>query len=46
MSRERPADDHDEIGVTVVNCSRRTALTTFPCTPLKQELARLQEQAA
>jgi len=34
------------IGVTVINCSRRTALTAFPCVPLEQELARLQERAA
>jgi len=34
------------IGVTVINCSRRTALTTFPCVPLEQELARLRERAA
>ena len=26
------------LGVTVVNCSRRTALTTFPCAPLADEL--------
>jgi hypothetical protein len=32
--------------ITVINCSRRTALTTFPCVPLEQELARLQERAA
>jgi hypothetical protein len=28
-------------GVTVINCSRRTVLTTFPCAPLADELARL-----
>jgi hypothetical protein len=35
-----------ELGITVINCSRRTALTAFPCVPLEQELARLQERAA
>lgn len=33
------------IGVTVINCSRRTALTTFPCAPLADELARLERAA-
>jgi hypothetical protein len=32
------------LGVSVVNCSRRTALTTFHCRPLAQMLA--QERAA
>jgi len=27
-------------GVTVINCSRRTALKVFPCAPLEQEIAR------
>jgi hypothetical protein len=35
-----------ELGISVINCSRRTALTAFPCVPLEQELARLQERAA
>lgn len=35
-----------ELGVTVINCSRRTALTTFPCARLEDELARLRERAA
>jgi hypothetical protein len=34
------------LGVTVINCSRRTALTAFPCASLESELARLQERAA
>jgi hypothetical protein len=29
------------IGVSVINCSRRTVLTTFPCASLESELARL-----
>lgn len=33
------------IGVTVVNCSRRTALTAFPRAPLDTELARLERAA-
>lgn len=33
------------LGVTVLNCSRRTALATFPCVPLATALAG-QEQAA
>jgi hypothetical protein len=33
------------IGVTVINCSRRTALQTFPIVPLEDELARLQVAA-
>lgn len=33
-------------GVSVVNCSLRTALTAFPSVPLETELARLQERAA
>jgi len=33
------------IGVTVVNCSRRTALTAFPCALLEDELARLEVAA-
>jgi hypothetical protein len=32
-------------GVTVINCSRRTVLTTFPCAPLADELARLERAA-
>lgn len=35
-----------ELGITVVNCSRRTALTAFPCASLESELARSQERAA
>ena len=34
------------VGVTVINCSRRTALTAFPCADLEDELARLQQVAA
>jgi hypothetical protein len=33
------------IGVTVINCSRRTVLQTFPCAPLEDELARLERAA-
>lgn len=33
-------------GVTVINCSRRTALRAFACAPLEQELDRLRERAA
>jgi len=33
------------IGVPVINCSRRTVLKTFPCTPLADELARLERAA-
>ncbi len=33
------------IGVPVVNCSRRTALTTFPCAVLEDELAHLERAA-
>lgn len=33
------------LGVTVINCSRQTALTTFPCVPLADELARLEQAA-
>jgi len=33
------------LGIPVVNCSRRTALTTFPCMALEDELARLQVAA-
>jgi len=32
-------------GVSVVNCSRRTALTSVPCVPLTDELARLERAA-
>jgi hypothetical protein len=35
-----------ELHVTVINCSRRTALTAFPCVPLEEEVARLRERAA
>lgn len=34
------------LSVTVINCSRRTALTTFSRAPFEDELARLQERAA
>lgn len=34
------------LGVTAINCSRRTVLTAFPCVPLETELARLRERAA
>jgi len=34
-----------EIGVEVVNCSRRTALTAFRCASLDDELARLERAA-
>lgn len=33
------------IGVGVVNCSRRTELTTFPCAALDDELERLERAA-
>jgi hypothetical protein len=33
------------IGVTVINCSRRTVLTAFPCASLDDELARLERAA-
>lgn len=39
---ETLVDPLKSVGVSVVNCSRRTALTAFPCAPLKTELARLE----
>jgi hypothetical protein len=34
-----------ELGVSVVNCSRRTVLTAFPCARLEDELARVERAA-
>lgn len=34
------------LGISVVNCSRRTALTAFPCLPLEMALAQAKECAA
>lgn len=40
---ETMAKDLQRRGVTVVNCTRRTALACFPCAPLADELARVEK---